>query len=111
MAAAGQVERSRTRKMDGLIALVAFVVFAVAWAAFAAALVWSQGSLDAVWEWLRGLPLLAQAVVGLLMLPLVAGLWVWETGWPTVARLVVIGGLALATLYTFLPRSLFGGRS
>jgi hypothetical protein len=101
MAAAGQVERSRTRKMDGLIALVAFVVFAVAWAAFAAALVWSQGSLDAVWEWLRGLPLL----------PLVAGLWVWETGWPTVARLVVIGGLALATLYTFLPRSLFGGRS
>jgi len=41
---------------------VLFVVFAVIWVGFGAALVTSQGSLDQAWQWVRSLPLLVQIV-------------------------------------------------
>jgi len=97
--------------MDNLIGLLAFVVFGVLWLAFAGALVASQGSLDAAWRWIASLPLVLQVVVWLLFLPVVAGLWVWETGWPLVVRLVAVAGLAVWTLYMFAPRWLWEGRS
>lgn len=97
-------------RMEPLINVSAFVVFALLWAVFAAALIWSQGSLDQTWEWIRGLPLILQGIVWILFLPVVAGLWVWETTWPLVARLVLVLGLGVVNLYTFLPRSLWGGR-
>jgi hypothetical protein len=85
-------------------------VFVVLWAMFGIALVVNQGGLDAAWAWLRSLPIVAQGVVALLVLPVAAGLWVWETGWPLVVRLAVVGGLAYATVAVFFPRDLFGGR-
>jgi hypothetical protein len=33
----------------------------------------------------------------------VIGLWVWETSWPILLRLVLVAGLAWVTLYTFFP--------
>jgi hypothetical protein len=88
---------------------IAFVAFAILWVAFGAALLLSQGSLDAAWAWIRGLPLIVQGLVWLLFLPVVAGLWVWETGWPLVLRLVAVGGLAAWSLMIFLPQGLRGG--
>ena len=96
--------------MGGFVSVAAFGVFVVLWAAFAYALIWSQGSLDQAWEWIRGLPLILQAIVALLLLPVVAGLWVWETTWPLVVRLALVSGLGVVNLYMFLPRSLLGGR-
>src|SRR5262245_43481515 len=61
---------------------VLFLVFAALWVAFGVALVWSQGSLDQAWETIRGWPLLVQGVAWLLFLPVMFGLWVWETSWP-----------------------------
>ena len=84
---------------------VLFVVFALMWAAFGIALVWSQGSLDAAWQWVRSLPLLLQGLVWLLFLPVTFGLWVWETTWPVILRLVLIGGVAFWNLLVFLPRA------
>jgi hypothetical protein len=54
----------------------------------------------------RGLPLIIQGVVWLLFLPVMVGLWVWETTWPIVLRLVVIVGVARWNLIVFLPRAL-----
>jgi hypothetical protein len=84
---------------------ILFLVFAIAWLAFGAALVWSQGSLDAAWQWTRSLPLLVQGVVWLLFLPVMMGLWVWETTWPLAVRLVVVLGIAGWNLLVFLPRA------
>jgi hypothetical protein len=84
---------------------IAFIVFAGLWLAFGAALIWSQGSLDAAWQWFRDLPLIAQALAGLLLLPAVAALWVWETTWPIVLRLIVVAGLAGWSLLIFVPRA------
>jgi hypothetical protein len=89
---------------------VLFVAFAILWLAFGAALIWSHGSLDAAWQWIRGLPLVVQGLVWLLFLPVVFGLWVWETTWPLVLRIVVIAGIAGWNLLVFLPRAPQAGR-
>jgi len=87
---------------------VLFVVFALLWLGFGAGLVWNQGGIDAAWEWIRGLPLLVQGVAWLLFLPVVGALWVWETSWPIIVRLVIVTGLAGWSLMIFLPRSTQG---
>ena len=80
-------------------------VFAIAWLAFGAALVFSQGSLDQAWQWLTGLPLILQAIVWLLFLPVTLGLWAWEQSWPLVVRLVVVLGLAGFNILVMLPKA------
>ena len=88
---------------------IAFVIFGLLWVAFAVGLIWSQGSVDAGWEWLRGLPWIAQGVVWLLFLPVTAGLWIWETSWPLVLRLVLVAGLAGWSLLIFFPKAAAAG--
>jgi hypothetical protein len=83
---------------------VLFVVFAVIWIAFGVALVWSQGSLDAAWQSIRSLPLIVQGIVWLLFLPVMLGLWIWETTWPLILRLLLVVGIAGWNLLVFLPR-------
>jgi hypothetical protein len=85
---------------------ILFAIFAIMWAAFAVALIWSQGSLDAAWQWVRSLPLILQGIVWLLFLPAMVGLWIWETTWPLILRLVVVVGIAGWNLLVILPRAL-----
>ncbi|HXI46063.1 MAG TPA: hypothetical protein VNH13_07165, partial [Candidatus Acidoferrales bacterium] len=68
-------------------------------------IVFSQGSVDQAWEWIRSLPLLVQAVVWLLFLPVTAGMWVWESAWPLIVRVVLVVGLAGFNILVFLPRT------
>ena len=89
---------------------VLFGMFALIWIAFAAGLIWSQGSLDEAWQSVRSLPLIVQAVVWLLLLPVMIGLWIWETSWPLVVRLVLVIGIAGWNLLIFLPRALQAAR-
>jgi hypothetical protein len=85
---------------------VLFVVFAIIWVAFAVGLIWSQGSIDQAWATIRALPLIVQIVVWVLFLPVMVGLWVWETTWPLVLRLIVVAGIAGWNLLIFLPKAL-----
>jgi hypothetical protein len=89
---------------------VLFIVFAVIWVAFGAGLLMSQGSLDQAWQAIRDLPLVVQVVVWLLFLPVMIGLWVWETTWPLILRLVVVLGIAGWNLLMFLPKALQAAR-
>ena len=89
---------------------ILFALFAIVWVAFGAALIWSQGSLDQAWQAIRDLPLFAQIVVWVLFLPVMIGLWVWETSWPIVVRLVLVVGVAGWNLLMFLPKALQAAR-
>jgi len=82
---------------------ILFLLFAVLWGAFAVGLVASQGSIDAAWQAIRELPLIVQGIVWILFLPVVAGLWIWESSWPIVVRLVSVVGLAGWNLLVLLP--------
>jgi hypothetical protein len=85
---------------------VLFAIFAVIWIAFAAGLIFSQGSVDQAWQAIRELPLIVQIVVWILFLPVMIGLWIWETTWPLIVRLVLVIGIAGWNLLVFLPRAL-----
>jgi hypothetical protein len=84
---------------------ILFVIFAVLWVAVGAGIVLSQGSIDAVWEQIRQLPLIVQAVAWLLFLPVMAGVWIWESSLPMLIRAVLVIGLAGWTLLVMLPRA------
>ena len=84
---------------------VLFVIFAIVWIAFGTALVLSQGSVDQAWAALRSLPLPVQAVVWLLFLPVMIGLWAWEQAWPLLVRLALVIGIGAWNLLVFLPKA------
>ena len=84
---------------------VLFVVFAIVWIVFGAALVLSQGSVDQAWTAIRSLPLPVQAIVWVLFLPVMVGLWVWEQTWPLLVRLALVIGIGGWNLLVFLPRT------
>ena len=83
---------------------ILWLAFAGLWAALLLALVASPGALDDVWQAIGRLPLVGQALLWLLFLPLTAGLWTWSTDWPLVARVGVVLALAAWNLVVFLPR-------
>lgn len=89
---------------DRIINIFAFAVLSLLWLAFGAALLFNRELLDTTWQLFRTWPLIVQLLVGLLVLPVVAGLWIWETSWPLLLRLILVIGLAWATVYTFFPR-------
>ena len=90
--------------MNMIINLGAFIVLTVLWLGFAAALLFNQAILDNVWTAFRALPWAVQGIVWLLVLPVTAGLWIWETDWPLWLRLVLVIGLGWVTIYTFFPK-------
>jgi hypothetical protein len=92
--------------MELLFNIAVFAVFLVLWAAFAYALVTNQAGLDDAWKWLGSLPFPIQVVVAVLTLPVYLGLWVWESGWPLIVRLIVVLSLGAWNLWMFLPRAL-----
>jgi hypothetical protein len=85
---------------------ILFLSFAMLWIAFGAALILTQGSIHDAWHFIRGLPLIVQAVVWVLFLPLMVGMWIWETTWPIIVRLILVAGVAGWNLLVFLPRTL-----
>ncbi len=87
------------------------VLFAGLWAAFGRALVTDRSALDAAWLRIRRLPLVAQALVWLLFLPPMAGLWIYRRPWRAAYRLTLIAGLAGWTLLVFLPNPLISTQS
>ena len=84
---------------------VLFGLFAILWIGFGAALVLSQGSLDQAWQAIRALPIVVQVVVWILFLPVMAGLWIWETTWPLIVRLLLVIGIGGWNLLMFLPKA------
>ena len=81
-----------------------FAILGILWLGFGGALLFNQALLSTVWQTFRGLPVVMQVILGLLLLPLVLGLWIWQAPWPLWIRLVLVAGLGWATIYTFLPK-------
>jgi hypothetical protein len=89
---------------DLLISIVAFIILTFLWLSFGAALLFDRHLLDEGWRLFRSWNILIQLFVALFVLPVVLGLWIWQTRWPGWLRLVLIAGLAWITEYTFFPR-------
>jgi hypothetical protein len=89
--------------VNRLLNIAGFVVLSALWLAFGVALIFDRELLEMAWLTLRTWPLLVQLVAWLLALPVVLGLWIWQTPWPMLLRLVLVIGLGWVTVYTFFP--------
>ncbi len=87
------------------INILAFAILAILWLGFLLALVFNREALNSAWQIFRNWPLILQIIVGLLTLPVIIGLWVWQTGWAIWLRVILVLGLAWVTVYTFFPRA------
>ena len=81
-----------------VLSTYAIVVFAILWVGFAIALVVNREWLDLLWNWVRALPFLAEIIVWVLFLPITVGLWIWESSWPALVRLLAFAGIVGWTL-------------
>ena len=59
--------------------------------------------LKNTWQRIRSLHLLVQLILWLLFLPVMLGLWIWQTSWPVWLRLLLVAGLAWWNVYVFFP--------
>ena len=74
------------------------------WIAFIALMLFSSGTLDSIWSWLRSLPLAAEIVMWIVALPWALGLLVWESSSDQWLRVLVV--VVMALLWT----SVFGAK-
>jgi hypothetical protein len=79
------------------------VLVVVGWLAFAYVAFGTPQGLAGAWAAVRALPLVAQLLVWLLLLPWMLALWVFQTGWPLWVRVLLILGLAWATYSMAVP--------
>lgn len=93
--------------INTLINYGSFAILGLLWLGFGAALLFNQAILENIWQSFRAFPMIAQLGIGLLLLPLVAGLWIWQTPWPLWLRLILVVGLGIATVYTFFPKQAY----
>ena len=81
-----------------LLSTYAIVIFAILWVGFAIALVVNREWLDLLWNWVRGLPSVAEIAVWVVFFPIMVGLWIWESSWTTLVRLLAVAGIVGWTL-------------
>jgi hypothetical protein len=80
------------------LTIYANLIFLVLWVGFVTALVVNRAWLDEIWSWVHALPTVPRIVVTVLFLPVVAGLWIWESSWSTPGRVLGPAGMIAWTL-------------
>ncbi len=81
-----------------VLSTYAIVTFAILWFGFAIALVVDHEWLDLLWNSVRALPSVAEIIVWVAFLPIMVGLWIWESSWTAIARLLALAGIGVWTL-------------
>jgi hypothetical protein len=84
--------------------LVVWLLFAVLWLALLAAIALAPASLGELWKSVRRRTLAIQAVVWLLFLPIMTGIWIWRRPWTPLIRLTLLVALGAWNLFLFFPR-------
>ena len=81
-----------------VLSTYAIVIFAMLWIGFAIALVVNREWLDLLWNWVQALPSVAKIIVWVLFLPIMVGLWIWESSWPVLGSLLAFAGIVVWTI-------------
>ena len=80
------------------MSIYANVIFLILWVGFVVALVVNKEWLDVFWNWAQALPSIFRIIVWVLFLPIMVGLWIWESNWPVLGRLAGFAGIVAWTL-------------
>ncbi|MBT3313986.1 MAG: hypothetical protein HN390_05185 [Anaerolineae bacterium] len=82
--------------------IYANAIFVVLWVGFFIALAANREWLDVLWTWAQALPLVPKIIVWMFLLPIMVGLWVWESSWTVFGHLVGFSGIVVWTLVAVL---------
>ena len=85
---------------------VLFAVFAAIWISLGVGLVWRAETVDEAWRTIGAMRWIVQGVAWILLLPVMIGLWIWESSWPVLVRVLLVVGIGGWNLLVFLPRSM-----
>jgi len=88
-----------------VLSTYAITIFAILWIGFVIALVVNREWLDLLWNWVQALPTVVEIIVWVLFLPITVGLWIWESSWSNLVRLLAFAGIVGWTLlagYSFM---------
>jgi hypothetical protein len=80
-----------------VMTIYANVIFLVLWGGFVIALIVNREWLDVLWNWAQALPLVPKIIVWVVFLPILVGLWIWESSWSTLGHLVGFVGIVFWT--------------
>jgi hypothetical protein len=82
---------------------IAWLLVVTGWAILFALLVAAPGVVGRFWDWSRGLPMWAQVIEWIVLLPWMLATAVWHSDWATNARIGVIAALAAGWIISSLP--------
>lgn len=81
-----------------------FTLMVGMWSAFSTLLIASPETLRDVWSWLTGLPLAAEVVMWILLLPWALALAAWQSSWDEWIRLLIVALLGATWTASSKPR-------
>jgi hypothetical protein len=79
--------------------IYANLIFLVLWGGIVVALAMNRQWIDDAWIWAQALPTVQRIIVWVLFLPIMVSLWIWESSWSPLGRVVGFGGIVA---WTFL---------
>jgi hypothetical protein len=71
----------------------ALLTFAILWVGLASLLIVNPEWLDLLWNWVQALPSVVKIIIWVFITPIMAALWVWESSWTTIVRLLAFAGI------------------
>lgn len=68
--------------------------FLLLWIGMAAALLFNPEWLGTVWSWVQALPALVRIPAWITLTPVLTALWIWNSDWSTILKLLAYAGIA-----------------
>lgn len=88
-----------------ILSTYATAAFAVLWIGFLLALLINREWLDLLWDWAQGLPAALRIAAWIFLLPILVGLWIWQSSWPVFGRALGLAGIVgwtIVAVYNFI---------
>ena len=76
-----------------LLNIYAILTFGILWIGFAIALIVNPEWLDLLWNWVQTLPPAVKILAWVFITPMMAFLWIWQSSWTTILRLLGFAGI------------------
>jgi hypothetical protein len=105
-----------SKTVPRVLSAYAIVIFMALWAGFAVALILDPQWLGLAWDSVGTLPSAVRVLVWVAFLPVMMTLWVWESSWPPIWRLLGFAGvvgwtfLAIASLRRTMRQPVVQGK-
>ena len=72
----------------------AITIFAILWLGFFISLIANREWLDLLWNWVQTLPTVAQIIAWVFFTPVMTVLWIWDSSWSVLIRVLAFAGIA-----------------